>query len=233
MVLPDGLAEGAVLWGLALRCALQHPDSLARAGFAGAPPEVATQLFEAILTQPSGTVFAVDAWEEVLGRVATPDRPIRLALSDLLEELQSLQHGPERADSAFPFVLSAGERCAFTANTIVRNPDWRKKDADGALRISEEDAAGLGIVSGDAVRVTTRRGSAVVSVEVSDTMQPGHLSLPNGMGLENPAESSREGRLSGGIAPNQLTAVEDRDPFVGTPWHKHVAARLEVVAARG
>jgi hypothetical protein len=24
-----------------------------------------------------------------------------------------------------------------------------------------------------------------------------------------------------------LTAATDRDPFVGTPWHKHVPARLE------
>jgi hypothetical protein len=30
-----------------------------------------------------------------------------------------------------------------------------------------------------------------------------------------------------GIAPNELTSTEDRDPFVGTPWHKHVPARLE------
>jgi len=32
---------------------------------------------------------------------------------------------------------------------------------------------------------------------------------------------------STGIAPNDLTAAGDRDPFVGTPWHKHVPARLE------
>jgi hypothetical protein len=25
----------------------------------------------------------------------------------------------------------------------------------------------------------------------------------------------------------ELAATADRDPFVGTPWHEHVAARLE------
>jgi formate dehydrogenase len=30
-----------------------------------------------------------------------------------------------------------------------------------------------------------------------------------------------------GIAPNELTSAEDRDAFVGTPWHKAVPARLE------
>ena len=32
-----------------------------------------------------------------------------------------------------------------------------------------------------------------------------------------------------GIAPNELTATEDRDRFAGTPWHKYVPARIERV----
>ena len=32
-----------------------------------------------------------------------------------------------------------------------------------------------------------------------------------------------------GVAPNELTAVGDRDRFVGTPTHKHVPARIERV----
>jgi len=32
---------------------------------------------------------------------------------------------------------------------------------------------------------------------------------------------------STGIAPNELTAAEDRDWIAGTPWHKHVRARIE------
>jgi hypothetical protein len=33
------------------------------------------------------------------------------------------------------------------------------------------------------------------------------------------------------VAVNELTDVDDRDPFAGTPWHKHVAVRLERVAS--
>ena len=51
-------------------------------------------------------------------------------------------------------------------------------------------------------------------------MQRGHIALPNGLGL------GYEGTTTG-IAPNELTSTEDRDPFVGTPWHKHVPARLD------
>ena len=75
-------------------------------------------------------------------------------------------------------------------------------------------------LDGGPARVTTRRGSLTVTVEVSDTMQPGHVSLPNGLGLDYPAAGGAS--VVTGAAPNELTASEDRDWFAGTPWHKHV-----------
>lgn len=227
--LPTGMAEGAVLWGLVMRYTMQHADSLARAGFEGTPAEAANRLFEAILERPSGTVFAIDTWDVVLRRVGTPDGKIQLALPDMLDATRALRDGPPPGDADYPFVLSAGERRSFTANTIVRDPTWRRKDADGALRMSPGDASALGIAAGDSVRLTTKRGSAVVSVEVSDTMQAGHVSLPNGTGLEPADPREPIPGASGGIAPNELTSLEDRDPFVGTPWHKSVPARIEAL----
>ena len=55
-------------------------------------------------------------------------------------------------------MLSAGERRAFTANTIIRDPAWRKRDADGALRISPDDAAALGVETGDRAARRDRDG---------------------------------------------------------------------------
>jgi anaerobic selenocysteine-containing dehydrogenase len=225
MPLPPEVREGAVVFGLALRAALQHPRSLARAGFDGSPLEAAQKLFTAVLENRSGVIFAVDEWDSVLGRIATPDRKIHLALPELLEELDKLADAPaELRDPAFPFVLSAGERRSFTANTIIRDPAWRKQDPAGALRMSPEDAGELGVRSGDLVRLSTRRDSVLTPVEVSDRMQRGHVSLPNGLGLTYPGEA---GEAATGVAPNDLTAGEDRDPFVGTPWHKAVPARIE------
>ena len=169
-------------------------------------------------------VFAVDTWEEVVRRIATPDAKIHLALPDMLEALASLPTASTARDPEFPFVLSAGERRSFTANTIIRDPTWRTRDAGGALRMSPEDAAALGVCAGDQVRLSTRRDSVVVPVEVSETMQAGHVSLPNGLGLVYPGEGAA---ARTGAAPNELTAAEDRDPFVGTPWHKSVPARVE------
>ncbi len=106
----------------------------------------------------------------------------------------------------------------------MRDPAWRKKDAGGALRIHPDDAQALGVATGgrrapdDAARLGDR-----VDRAVSDTMQRGHVSLPNGLGLAYDATTT-------GVAPNELTSTNDRDAFVGTPWHKHVPARLEAYA---
>ncbi len=219
--LPAGMASGAVLWGLALQCAAKFPASVARAGFEGSPMDAANAMFQAILDHPSGVVFAVDEWSEVRGRVGTPDKKIHLALEDLLDELTRLESGPPAADPAFPFTLSAGERRAFTANTIVRDPAWRKKDGGGALRLHPEDAAALGVAEGERVRLRTERGSVEVGVTIDPAMQPKHIALPNGMGLAG------DDAGSGGIPANELTTTAHRDPFVGTPWHKNVPAHLE------
>lgn len=226
--LPDGAASAAVLWGAAHLFVAQDPAAAHRAGFDGEGFEPGERLFEAILSSPSGVVFSVDEYENSWQRVRTPEGRINLVIPELLAELAKLGVSPPPGPTAeFPFVLSAGERRAFTANTIFRDPTWRKEDATGALRMSPADAARLGIAAGGRARLTTKRASVEVIVEVSDTMCPGHVSLPNGLGVDFPGEG---GRALAGVPPNELTASEDRDPFAGTPWHKHVPARVEALA---
>jgi len=228
--LPDGAAAAAPLLGLAIQCAQAYPESLRRAGYDGANPlEQGGALFDAILHERSGVVFSLDAPEVTWERLETEDRVIRLAVPELLDELAGLaREAAEPRDPAFPFVLAAGERRTSTANTIFRNPAWRKKDAEGALRMNPADAARLGLADGGRARVTTKRASAITVVELTDTLQPGHVTLPNGLGVDYPDESGRPALH--GVAPNELTASEDRDWVAGTPWHKHVHARVEAVS---
>ena len=224
-LLPAGLAEGAGLWGVCQHAVRHQQASIRRAGIgaqAQTPAELADALFDAILAAPSGLVFAVDPWDESLRRIGTPNGRIQLALPELFDELLALQQEPApRPPAAYPFVLSAGERRSYTANTIIRDPDWRRKDREGALSINPDDAAQLGVASGDRVRLHTARGAAEVTVAVSDRMQRGHVSLPNGQG------TGADG--AAGVAPNELTSIDDRDAFAGTPWHKFVPARIEAL----
>jgi len=227
--LPEGSAEAAAVWGLCQTAAQKQGPSMARAGFAGPAPEAADALFDALLAGPSAVVFSIDDWAESFQRVATPNGRIQLVIAELFDELDSLATEQASAASAeFPLVLSAGERRSFTANTIIRNPAWRNKDRNGALRMHPEDAARAGVADGGAALLTTRRGSAKVLVEVSDRMLPGHVALPNGQGLDYVAEGGAT--QATGVSPNELTSSEDRDWFAGTPWHKHVPARVVALA---
>ena len=225
--LPGGAASAAVLWAATHRCAQANPDGVRRAGY-GEGLEAGEALFDAILASPSGVVITDDDEHAAWRRLATPDGRIHLALSDLLDELAGLGDEAPPGDNAdWPFVLAAGERRSFSANTIFRDPAWRKRDTEGALRVSPADADRLGLVDGGRARVTTPRGSAEVTVDVHDSMREGHASLPNGLGLDHPGADGRP--VTAGVAPNELTAGADRDPWVGTPHHKHVRARIEAI----
>lgn len=225
--LPDGAAAAAVLWAASHQLAAGEADGVRRAGHGEAAAD-ADRLFDAILAGAHGIVMTDDT-VEVSWRRLGRDR-IELHVPELLDELAALADaGAPAPDPDFPFVLSAGERRAFTANTIMRDPAWRRRDGDGRLRVSATDAEALGLASGDRARLVTRRGHVEVAVEVTDTMRAGHLALPNGFGL---AGADAGTGAPSGVAPNELTDTADRDRWAGTPWHKHVAARLERVATQ-
>jgi len=227
--LGEHLAPAALVWGACQQLAASDAASVRRAGFEGEGPALGDALFEAILAHPQGVVITSDPFEATFERIGTEDGRIHLEIPELLRELAGLRdEAPPAVDADFPFILAAGERRGNTANTIYRDPAWRRKDPEGALRMSPGDAARLGVETGGRVRVTTRRGAVETAVEVTDTLRDGHVTLPNGMGLEYPDADGT--RRVVGTPPNELTSGEDRDWLAGTPWHKHVRARVEAMA---
>ena len=223
--LPEGLSGAAALWGLAQKAAMTYPEAVRRAGHADG-----NALFDAILAGRSGVTFTVHEYEDDFALIAHEDRKIALEIPALLADTRALPAAPiGLTSSEFPIVLSAGERRAFTANDIIRDPAWRTRDADGALRISVEDARELGLADGSRALITTATGRAEATVEISAAMQPGHASLPNGYGVDF-VDDDGSARAPG-VAPNALTSVGWRDAYAGTPWHKHVPARIEPVPA--
>lgn len=218
--LPDGLAGAAALWGLAQKTAMAYPDAVRRAGHADG-----NALFDAILERPSGVTFIVHNYEDDFALISHPDHKIALEIPEMLAEIRSLTQTPSRLTTPqLPIVLSVGERRAYTANDIFRDPSWRKRDANGALRVSVEDAQALGLADGCLARITTAAGSAEATVEVTETMLAGHAALPNGFGLDYTGDDGRT--VVAGVAPNALTSTRWRDPYAGTPWHKHVPAAI-------
>jgi anaerobic selenocysteine-containing dehydrogenase len=221
--LPDGLAGAAAIFGLAQKTALTYPDAVRRAGY-----DDGNALFDAILNSPSGVTFTAHNYEDDFTLINHADHKIALEIPEMLDDLRSLTAAaPQLTTSELPIVLSVGERRAYTANDIFRDPSWRKRDADGALRVSVEDAQNLGLVDGSRARITTAAGSAEATIEVTETMLAGHAALPNGFGLDYTDDDGHT--VVPGVAPNALTSTDWRDPYAGTPWHKHVPARIEAL----
>ncbi len=224
--LPDRMGNAAALWLICQQRARQNPQAITQAGFEGEGMALGDALFDAVVNSPSGLIVSREQWSDLWQRV--PGGKIQLALDDLLADVTTLNlEQPMEANADYPFLLSAGERRAYTANTIMRNPKWRKKDMHGALHINPQDAQQLNLGDGSNARISTQAGHLEVIVELSDRMQRGHLSLPNGMGLDFPGDDGDV--TTTGASPNELTWNALADRYVGTPWHKSVPARLEAI----
>ena len=227
--LPEGLASAAALWFMAHSTAAAYPAQVRRAGINDDTMSLGDALFTRIIESGDGVVFTdheyAESWD--LTRVAQ-DKKIRVNIPEMVELLDALSSKPATyATEEFPLILSAGERRSSTANGIYRDPSWRKSDHDGALAVSPADAERYGLADGDRVRITTEAGQAEPVVMVDPDMHEGHIALPNGFGLEFPDEKGEH--FVHGIAPNELTSLRWKDEIAGTPWHKHVPARLEKV----
>jgi anaerobic selenocysteine-containing dehydrogenase len=225
--LPNGLTGAAYLWATAHQFAAKQPEAVRRAGHKGEGPMLGEALFEAILKSPSGVLFSVSEYEESWNFLRHKDQRIHLGIPEMLAELRTLDPNEAAQATGFPFVLVAGERRSYNANTIYRDPAWRRDDPDGALRIHPEDAAALGLNEGSLARCESKRGAVVARVEITDSVLRGVVTLPHGYGMEHPDENGV--RRMNGANINELSAAEDCDAVAGTPWHKHIPVRLSSV----
>lgn len=153
-----------------------------RAGHAGNRLTAGAALFSAVLEKRSGTIISVHRLEDAWSLIKHQDGRIHLEIPEMLEELQSL--ATESAfRSQYPIILAAGERRAYNANQIYRNPAWRKLDPHGALRMHSLDAATLDLTNGSKARCISGHGSIEVVIQVDDSVRRGVVALPHGYGM--------------------------------------------------
>jgi hypothetical protein len=124
--------------------------------------------------------------------------------------------GSGPGDTVFAWLAAFGDRPSPDhVVAIFRDNTWRKRDQQGALRVSPHDAEQLGLCDGALAQITTSRGTAQAVVEIDDRLQPGHAALPNGFGLDLPTEDGVTDRV--GVALNTLTDLTWRDPSPALP----------------
>ena len=192
------------------------------------PFAVAAEVFRRILAHPEGVeIGRVDPDRGLEAVIGFDDKKVRLAPPPMLEEIGRAARTDRPSDPNFPLVLAAGLRTQWTANTIQRDPKWRKgRGPHCALNLSPDDAAALGIAGGDQVRLVTKRGALELPAAIDKRLQPGHVWVPNGFGTRYPKDG--DGPLeAAGVNLNEITASDERDPFTGCPMHKYTLCRVE------
>jgi len=212
--LPHDAASAASLSGRRrIGCASLNPAGVPSSGLRRRV-RAGERLLDAILDSPSGVVFAADEYEETWRRIQTDDGRVHLGHSRAAGKLAVAGH--ETPPATIPRGPSCSPRgtAIVHANTIMRDPSWRKADADGALRVSPDDAARIGIADGARRPSHHEAASVVVTVAVDDAMSRASRATER-LGHRPPRRATIA--CSPGVAPNELTASEDRDPWVGTP----------------
>ncbi len=197
---------------------------------AKSPFEIAGELFRRILDHPEGVEIArINPDTNLEDHIGFEDGRIRLAPEPMIREMQRAKETPLAESPEFPFVLAAGLRTRLTANTIQRDPAWRKgRGPHCALNLSPNDARRVGVGNGDKVSVVTRRGALTLPVQVDTKLLDGHVWMPNGFGMQYVGEGTVH---VDGANQNELTDVTDRDPFTGIPHHRYVLCRIERTSA--
>lgn len=142
-----------------------------------------------------------------------------------LDDLPNKTQEEKKRAPKYPFNLLAGERRSYNANAIMRNPEWRKKDVVGLLKINPEDAQEYAIADGDWVKCVSSIGSVKIKTFITDEIPKGMLSMPHGYGFDYPDQSEE----AIGALANLLTSLEDCDPLAKTPYHKNVRVRIEKI----
>jgi len=196
------------------------------------PPEIAEEMFRRILAHPEGVEIARLADDLGLDDyMGYEDKRVRLAPAEMIAEMERAVATNGQEDPDYPFVMASGLRTRWTANTIQRDPTWRKgKGPHCELNLCPADAEKLGVAKGDRVLVETRRGSLELPAAIDKKLQPGHVWMPNGFGTEygTTIDGKRE---TAGANCNEITDVADRDPFTGCPHHRYVPVKLTRIAA--
>jgi anaerobic selenocysteine-containing dehydrogenase len=166
---------------------------------------------------------------ELERKLRTPSRKVELAPRPLLDDVPRLERWiDERGAGRGPALVLIGRRHARTNNSWMHNcPSLVKGPDRSALLMHPDDARRAGVGAGERVRVKSRVGQVTASVEITDAIMPGVVSLPHGYGHAPAAETMRVAGALPGPNINALTDDDLVEPVLGTAILNGVPVEVE------
>jgi anaerobic selenocysteine-containing dehydrogenase len=215
--------EYALLWGLAKRlgtglplaggpCPMDAlPDKAAfldlmTAGCAVAPSKVRADT-------PDGAAIIYDDLHPVVGppEGETAHR-FNLAAGGMPASLTDYAQ-PARIAEGFPLKLVSRRTRHRFNSTGGHLPALKAKRSTNPAHIHPRDLAGLGLVSGDVIRIDSPVGHVFAVAEASDAMRPGIVSMAHAWG--DPDSGVEAVREMGGGTNRLVSETRDYDPITG------------------
>jgi len=133
------------------------------------------------------------------------------AMTDDLARLRARMAEPTRG------MLLIGRRDLRCSNSFMHNLPALVKGRDRCtLQVSRQDAGRIGLVDGGAARITSRVGSVVAPIQISDDLMPGVVSLPHGWGHDVAEARLAVAKAHPGVNTNVLTDDRAYDVASGT-----------------
>jgi anaerobic selenocysteine-containing dehydrogenase len=157
----------------------------------------------------------------------TPSGRIELCPPPIATEVRALADAPPADAGEFVIV---GRRHLRSNNSWMHNvPMLVKGKPLCTVVVNRGDADRIGLVDGGSARVISRVGAAELTVEVTDDIAPGVISIPHGWGHDQPGIEMSVARNTAGTNVNTLTDDLRLDPLSGTAVLNGVPVRLEPV----
>jgi anaerobic selenocysteine-containing dehydrogenase len=146
--------------------------------------------------------------------LSTISGKIELAPAVMLDDLPRLRIEMQKSGAGMTLI---GRRDLRGSNSFMHNLPALVKGRDRCtLQISPFDAHRIGLKNGSAARISSRVGSVVVPVEITDDLMPGVASLPHGWGHDAPDSQLHVAKEHAGVNTNFLTDDRAYDEASGT-----------------
>ena len=164
-------------------------------------------------------------------RIKTADGKIDLVpklYSDDLPRLDSVMAKPAR-DSDYPFDL-IGRRLVKSHNTWTQNSARLVKGKNPCtLEVHPEDAQQLGVTNGALLKVSSVSGSVEITAVVTDDIQKGVVSMPQGWGHNQKGTKMSIAATQPGVSINDLTDTNRVDTLTGNAALNGTPVALHVI----
>ena len=144
----------------------------------------------------------------------TPTGMIDVAPQPILDDLPRMETALRRPAEA---IVLIGRRDLRSNNSWMHNVEVLVKGKPRCvLHVHPDDASAIGLVDGGQAKVSSRVGTVVVPVEVTDGIRRGVVSLPHGWGHDLPGADLEVAARHAGVNVNVLTDDEAVDALTGT-----------------